>query len=158
MTPEQFSSVFREHIPALSRYLARRVPLGEVDDLASQIFEVAWRKRDQVKTGEELPWLYRIAAFQVANFRRREASAAKYLRFALPPDSAPSAEVIAVLDFDLANAWKLLSEGEKQVLSLVAFEDLSVIEAAKVCGIRPNAASIKLHRARKKLQTALAEK
>ena len=84
MTPEQFSAVFREHLPALSRYLSRRIVADDVDDVAATVFEVAWRKRAQVVLGEELPWLYRIAAFEVLNLRRRQNSVANFLKIQKP--------------------------------------------------------------------------
>ena len=158
MTPEQFSAVFREHQVAISRYLSRRVALDDVEDLAANVFEVAWRKRAQVDLGQELPWLYRIAAFEVANLRRRQNTAANFLKLQKTIETAPSPEALAVLDFDLAQAWKTLSPAEAEVLALVAFEDLSIGDAAKSAGISANAASLRLFKARKKIETALAEK
>ena len=158
MTPEQFSAVFREHQLAISRYLSRRVALDDVEDLAANVFEVAWRKRAQVDLGQELPWLYRIAAFEVANLRRRQNTAANFLKLQKTIETAPSPEALAVLDFDLAQAWKTLSPAEAEVLALVAFEDLSIGDAAKSAGISANAASLRLFKARKKIETALAEK
>ena len=46
----------------MSAYLARRVPRDDVEDLAADVFAIAWRKRASVTPGEELPWLYRIAS------------------------------------------------------------------------------------------------
>jgi len=158
VTPEQFSAVFREYLPALSRYLSRRILADDVEDVAASVFEVAWRKRGQVVLGEELPWLYRIAAFEVLNLRRRQNSVANFLKLQKTVETAPSPEALAVLDFDLAQAWKSLSPAEAEILALVAFEDLSVADAAKVAAITPNAASLRLLKARQKLQTALAEK
>jgi RNA polymerase sigma-70 factor (ECF subfamily) len=158
VTPEQFSAVFREHLPALSRYLSRRILTDDVDDVAASVFEVAWRKRSQVVLGEELPWLYRIAAFEVLNLRRRQNSVANFLKLQKTIETAPSPEALAVLDFDLAQAWKTLSPAEAEILALVAFEDLSVADAAKAAAITPNAASLRLLKARKKIETALAEK
>lgn len=158
MTPEQFSAVFREHQVAISRYLSRRVALDDVEDLAANVFEVAWRKRAQAELGQELPWLYRIAAFEVANLRRRQNTAANFLKLQKTIETAPSPEALAVLDFDLAQAWKTLSPAEAEVLALVAFEDLSIGDAAKSAGISANAASLRLFKARKKIETALAEK
>jgi RNA polymerase sigma-70 factor (ECF subfamily) len=73
-------------------------------------------------------------------------------------ESAPSPEALAVLDFDLAQAWKTLTAAEAELLALVAFEDLPIGDAAKVLQITPNAASLRLLKARKKIETALAEK
>jgi RNA polymerase sigma-70 factor (ECF subfamily) len=102
-----------------------------------------------------LPWLYRIAAFQVANFRRRQATFANFLSTSLMPSSAPAAEDLATFDLDLAAAWKSLSSSEQSLLALVAFEGLSVQDAAIATGITANSASTRLHRARKKLSAKL---
>lgn len=155
---EQFTRTYRELLPAISRYLSRRVPEREVEDLAAQTFEIAWRKRADVAAGEELPWLYRIASFQVANYRRKHQSAVRYLVLSLVPESAPSAESLAIFDIDLAAAWRTLSSAEQSLLALVVFEGLSVQDAATASEISANAASIRLHRARKKLADQLATK
>ncbi len=155
---EQFTRTYRELLPAISRYLSRRVPEREVEDLAAQTFEIAWRKRADVASGEELPWLYRIASYQVANYRRKHQSALRYLVLSLVPESAPSAESLAIFDIDLAAAWRTLTAPEQTLLALVVFEGLSVQEAAMASEISANAASIRLHRARKKLAEKLEVK
>lgn len=156
MTPEQFASNFRQHLPLISRYLSRRVPEADVEDLAAATFEVAWAKRGTVTLGEELPWLYKIAGYQVANFRRKQATVSKYLTLTLVPDSAPSAESIAVADLDLANALKVLSAADRELLALVVLDGLAVNTAAEVLGISANAASSRLHRSRQKLAQKLS--
>jgi RNA polymerase sigma-70 factor, ECF subfamily len=158
MTPEQFVATYREHLPAISRYLGRRVDRDQVEDLAAMVFEVAWQKRDSVALGQELPWLYKIASFQVSNFRRRQSSALKFLTLTLSPDNAPSAESLAVFDADLAAGWAKLSASDRALLALVAFDGLGVGEAAAALSISANAASAKLHRARAKLAKYLAVK
>lgn len=155
---EQFTRTYRELLPAISRYLSRRVPEREVEDLAAQTFEIAWGKRTEVTAGEELPWLYRIASFQVANYRRKHQSAVRYLVLSLVPESAPSAESLAIFDIDLAAAWRTLTSAEQSLLALVVFEGLSVQDAATAREISANAASIRLHRARKKLADQLLVK
>jgi RNA polymerase sigma-70 factor (ECF subfamily) len=155
MDKVDFVRVYRELLPKIGQYLSRRVPLDEVEDIASLVFEVAWQKRAQVTPGEELPWLYRIAAFQVANFRRRQATFANFLSTTLMPSSAPAAEDLATFDLDLSAAWKSLSSSEQSLLALVAFEGLSVQDAAIATGITANSASTRLHRARKKLAAKL---
>ena len=155
---EHFTRTYRELLPAISRYLSRRVPEREVEDLAAQTFEIAWSKRAEVTAGEELPWLYRIASFQVANYRRKHQSAVRYLVLSLVPESAPSAESLAIFDIDLAAAWRTLTSAEQSLLALVVFEGLSVQDAATASEISANAASIRLHRARKKLADQLLVK
>ena len=155
MDKVDFVRVYRELLPKIGQYLSRRVPLDEVEDSASVVFEVAWQKRDQVTPGEELPWLYKIAGFQVANFRRRQATFTSFLATSLMPSSAPAAEELATFDLDLAAAWRSLSSSEQSLLALVAFEGLSVQDAAVASGVTANTASTRLHRARKKLAAKL---
>ena len=153
---EPFVAVYSEHLPAVSRYLARRVARDDVDDLAADVFAIAWRKREQVAPGEELPWLYRIAAYQVANHRRRLAARASVLGLLAAPDSAPSAESLVTADAELARAWAAIGPRDREVLALVVLDDLSVSQAAVALGISANAVSIRLHRAKKALAAALA--
>lgn len=153
---EPFVAVYAEHLSAVSRYLARRVDSADVEDLAADVFAIAWRKRAQVVPGEELPWLYRIAAYQVANHRRRLAARASVLGLLAVPDSAPSAESLVTADADLARAWAAISPRDREVLGLVVIDDLAVAQAAVALGITPNAVSVRLHRAKKALADALA--
>ena len=155
MDKVDFVRIYRELLPKIGQYLSRRVPLEEVEDIASLVFEVAWQKRSQVAPGEELPWLYKIAGFQVANFRRRQATFTNFIATSLKTTSAPAAEELATFDIDLAAAWKTLSSSEQALLALVAFEGFSVQDAAVATGITANTASTRLHRARKKLAAKL---
>ncbi len=154
---EPFVAVYTQHLPAVSRYLARRVDRADVDDLAADVFAIAWRKRASVAEGEELPWLYRIAAYQVANHRRRVAARASVMGLLSVPDSAPSAESLVTADAELARAWASIAPRDREVLALVVLDDLAVGDAAVALGITPNAVSIRLHRAKKALADALGE-
>lgn len=154
---EAFAAVYTEHLGSVSHYLARRVARDDVDDLAADVFAVAWRKRDSVQPGEELPWLYRIAGYLVANHRRRLAARASVLWLLSVPDSAPSAESLVTVDAELARAWGALSARDREVLALVVLDDLSVGDAAVTLGVSANAVSIRLHRAKKALADLLRE-
>ncbi|MEN9619978.1 MAG: hypothetical protein RL499_171 [Actinomycetota bacterium] len=154
---EPFIDVYTQHLPAVSRYLARRVDRADVDDLAADVFAIAWRKRASVAAGEELPWLYRIASYQVANHRRRLAARASVMGLLAVPDSAPSAESLVTADAELARAWAALAPRDREILALVVIDDLSVSDAAVALGVSANAVSIRLHRAKKALAAALGE-
>ena len=148
---DDFASVYQQHLPAISRYLARRVERGSVEDLAADVFALAWRKRASVTPGEELPWLYRISANLVANHRRKEAAARSFVASLRPADSAPAAEDIVIADQSLAEAWAKLKAKDREVLALAILEDLPVAAIAASLGVSANAVSIRLHRARKQL-------
>ena len=155
MNTEEFSALYREHLPALSKYLVRRVPVNMVEDLASDIIEVAWRKANQAPKGKELAWLYKIAGYVVANYRTKTNNRNRILALLIEPQSAPSAEAVALGDQDLGIAWTKLKPSEQQLISLSSFEELSVSEIAIAMSISPNAVSIRLHRAKTKLQELL---
>jgi RNA polymerase sigma-70 factor, ECF subfamily len=151
-----FADVYTQYLPKVSAYLARRVERDAVEDLAADVFALAWRKRDAVTAGEELPWLYRIAANLVANHRRKVASTEGFIRSLRPADSAPAADDIVIADQNLAHAWKQLRARDREVLALAVFEDLPIGTIAAALGVSTNAVSIRLHRAKKQLSTLLA--
>jgi RNA polymerase sigma-70 factor (ECF subfamily) len=156
MSPEEFSATYRLFLPHISKYLTRRAQPSEVEDLASQVFEIAWKKRDQAPLGFELAWLYRIAGFVVANHRRSESTKSKFLLALQPPDSAPSAEEIALSDLGLSQAWAKLSVTERQVIALSSFEGLDNATAAKVLEISTNAYALRLSKAKSRLRLLLS--
>ncbi len=151
----QFERAYVQYLPAVSGYLFRRVPRQAVEDLAADVFAIAWRKRASVAAGEELPWLYRIAANVVANHRRKEASGSAFLASLRPADSSPSAEDIVVADAALAAAWRHLRPAEREVLALALVEELAPAELAIALGVSVNAATIRVHRAKKRLRELL---
>ncbi len=148
---DAFAAVYSKYLPAIGGYLARRVEHRFVEDLAADVFAIAWRRRATVTEGEELPWLYRIAANLVANHRRRQATAASLLFALRATDTAPSAEDIAITDLALADAWRRLRPRDREVLALAVLEDLPIAAISLSLGVSANAVSIRLHRAKKTL-------
>ena len=157
MTPDEFTAIYRDYQTPIAKFLARRVEFVDVEDLCSEVFEIAWTKRSQAVAGFELPWLYRIASFVIANSRRKTAGRSRLISALSVADHSPSAEAIAIADIALADAWGKLSAAERGILALVAFEGLRVDQVAASLGLTPNAASIRLHRARTKLSELLKD-
>jgi RNA polymerase sigma-70 factor (ECF subfamily) len=156
MTPEEFTSTYRQLLPQITNYLVRRVNPSDVEDLASRIFEIAWTKRSEAPKRFELPWLYRIAGFVVANHRRTETAKENFLVLFRPRDSAPSAEDIALSDLSLSEAWAKLTPAERQVISLSSFEGLDNADSARVLEISTNAFALRLSKAKAKLRGLLS--
>ena len=155
MTAEEFGALFRAHITEISRFLARRLPVDQVDDIASDLFEIAWNKRSKIPQGLELPWLYKTARYLIANHRRKEAGRQAILASLAEPVAAPSAEAIALADIELAQAWGKLNEKEREALALWALDGLEPKEVAIALGISENAANVRLSRAKKNLLSEL---
>ncbi len=157
MDSGEFTSLYRNHLPEITRFIARRVEVNQVEDLAADLFEVAWRKRKEIPEGFELPWLYKTARYLISNLRRKTDGRAQAIFLLREPEAAPSAESIALADLVLAEAWRRLSAKEQEILALFAWEGLDTASIAKVLNISVNACNVRLSRARQSLSAALQE-
>ncbi|OFW52895.1 MAG: hypothetical protein A2V75_07770 [Actinobacteria bacterium RBG_16_70_17] len=151
-SPEvRFNAMFSRHYPAVFGYAARRVGRDEAGDAAAEVFTVAWRRLDRVPPEPEvLPWLYGVARRVLANHERAanrrlrlEAKAATVATAATPGPGASS--------LDVETALARLGRPDREVLRLAAWEELTPMEIAAVMGCSPNAAAVRLHRARQRL-------
>lgn len=155
----RFESCFRDHYVQLLAFALRRVSGREVaEDVVSDTFAVAWRRRDCIPEAA-LPWLYAIAANVIAEqYRSTRRGRDLGLRLlheagAGAPGNDP-AESLARRDA-FATAFAHLTEREREVLRLVAWDGLDVPAAARVLGCSPGAFRVRLHRARRKLAKRL---
>jgi len=155
MDATEFIETYRQHLPRVSKYLAYRVHANDVEDLASQIFEIAWQKRAKCPEGQQLAWLYKISGYVVANHRRKVRALALTLYDG--DATAPSAESLVMSDLVMAGAWDSLTKQHRAILALFALDQLSISEIALALNISNNAASIRLHRARVAFDSALKE-
>src|SRR5688572_6710698 len=85
--PERFAVIFDRHAPYIQRYLARRLGHQIADDLVSETFLTAFRKRVRYDLGQRdaRPWLYGIASNLAGQHRRDEVRELR-LRHAVGPD------------------------------------------------------------------------
>ncbi|HEU4656606.1 MAG TPA: RNA polymerase sigma factor [Capillimicrobium sp.] len=164
--PDAFEAFYREHVEAVQRFIARRVGDRErVADLTAEVFLAAIASASGYRRGRGTPaaWLFGVARNVVADDRRREGRERRATgeivgrRLLAEDDLARMDERLdaAAQSRRLYEAMDRLSERERAVLELVALDDLSVIEAAAVLGIRPVAARVRLHRARRALRERL---
>jgi RNA polymerase sigma-70 factor (ECF subfamily) len=140
------------------RYTRRRVDEEAARDVAAETFLVAWR-RMHVIPADPLPWLYGVARGVLANeFRRswRQRRTAGRIAGSLPEVPTDHSERIGEAEI-VAAALATLSEGDREVISLVAWEGLEAQAAAQVVGCSAGAFAVRLHRARRRLQLALAD-
>ncbi len=119
---------------------------------------VCWRRLDDVPE-EPLPWAYGVARNCLANAlrsgRRQERVAAKVAAVDPPREVAPAPTTIPTAD--LAAALAALPETDAELLRLWAWEQLTPAEIAEALEITPNAASVRLHRAKEKLREELGK-
>lgn len=149
----RLEALFVAHAPAVRAYAARRMPSGDVDDVASDVFVVAWRRLDDVPD-DALPWLLACARRIIAN-RVRAGRRQRALRHRLGLERAVLPEV-TVADSGLAQGLATLSTEDREALMLVVWEGLDHRQGAVVMGCSPRAFSMRVHRARRRLAAAMA--
>jgi RNA polymerase sigma-70 factor (ECF subfamily) len=92
----------------------------------------------------------------VADHRRKLGRRGISLPLLETDAAAPSAEDLALSAGSISDAFGRLSPADRQVLSLIAFEGLSVAQAAVTLGISANSASQRIKRARERFAKQLA--
>ena len=149
-----FDELFRAHATLLYRYFVRRGAGDDAQDLAADVLVTAWRRRQDVPAGAELPWLYRTAGYLLANHRRK----LRPVLVAEVPDDVDDADPaeLAVADEEVREVLALLSGRDRQVLALHAWEGLDGDQLAAVLGITRGGADAALSRARARLTRAWA--
>ena len=144
-----YTEQVERHLTAIYRYFARRAAISDADDLTADVFLTAWRRRDDVPRGAELPWLYATAGFVLANHRRRVRPLP--LDAAAEPTTPDHTERTAGAD-ELSRALAQLSERDREILTLHAWEGLDGTELAEALGISRSGAQAALSRARARLR------
>ncbi|MDX2972071.1 RNA polymerase sigma factor [Kribbella solani] len=159
---QRFEEVFGTHREAVLGYLLRRTGSShDAADLLSDTFVIAWRRLEEVPAGDQTrPWLFGVARRVLANHRRGEVRrmALTYkLRDELTDTSVPGPE-FSDADSTMARAFRALPEPDRELLTLVAWEDLSTAQIATVLGCSRNAVRIRLFRARRRFTELVADR
>jgi RNA polymerase sigma factor (sigma-70 family) len=155
--PELMGVLYERHARPVHRYLSRRVGTAAADDLLGEVFVAAVEARLRVTphaSGSALPWLYGIAGNVIRTaLRRRDGHATTDPGFDW---DAVDARLDATARRDeLRRALESLTDAERELLLLVAWEGLTPAEAGEVLGLTAVAARSRLHRARARAQEAL---
>jgi RNA polymerase sigma factor (sigma-70 family) len=157
--PAVFAEIYDRHAGAIVRFLVRRVG-GDGDELLGEVFRIAFERRASFDTGraDAAPWLYGIATNLVAKHRRSAARRARAL--ARVDRDRPDDEVeriVAMIDADrrwpeVSALIAALPAGEREVVLLYAWEDLSYEEIAVTLEIPVGTVRSRLNRARRRLR------
>jgi RNA polymerase sigma-70 factor (ECF subfamily) len=153
----RFAALYVRNHGQVLAYCARRVGPDQARDAVSDTFLVAWRRLGDIPEAE-LPWLLRTASLVLrdhARAQRRQDRTVARAASALPATVGDhAAEVADATDAERALAG--LSEADRELLMLSAWDDLSPAQIAAVLGCSPAAARVRLHRARRRLAGQLA--
>jgi RNA polymerase sigma factor (sigma-70 family) len=153
---ERFEALFREHVAAVASYcrwcLRSR---GDAEDAVAEVFLVAWRRLDDVPTGEaSRPWLYATARRVVANEARADARRSK-LNEKLnghPVGIEQSEE--EPLAGQVHEALAALAPRDRELLFLAACEGLTATEIGRIMHCPAVTVRVRLHRAKRRFRAA----
>ncbi|SEG19507.1 RNA polymerase sigma-70 factor, ECF subfamily [Nonomuraea solani] len=157
----RFEAVYRETYGQITAYAVRRCDSPQdAADVVAETFTIAWRRMDDLPSGEEATlWLYGVARNVLANHHRsegrRKARSAELDvrmadRYADSPESRLEREAITQI-------FRTLTDDDRELLALVAWEGLDPKGIATALGLSRNVVRVRLHRARRRFSRALTE-
>ncbi|HET7015632.1 MAG TPA: RNA polymerase sigma factor [Streptosporangiaceae bacterium] len=162
--PEWFAVLFRRHVQAITRYVARRLGPDAADDVVAEVFLAAFRQRDRYQPAgpDARSWLFGIATNLIGQHRRAEVR--QYRAFARTGIDMVAEPFTDRIDEQVSAgaAGRRLAAGlaglpapYRDVLLLVAWGDLSYEETAQALGVPVGTVRSRLSRARSRLSRAL---
>jgi RNA polymerase sigma-70 factor (ECF subfamily) len=160
----RFRRLYDDHHRQILAYFLRRTDRDTAYDCTEDVFLVAWRKLDEVPTGQAaLAWLYGVSWRVLANHRRKivhERELGHLIESgAATPDSGPDCQVVRREEYaELLEAVTELSDRDREVLRLAVWEELPHAQIADVLGCSVNAVNVRLHRALRRLAKGLRQR
>ncbi|MFC0007894.1 RNA polymerase sigma factor [Micromonospora siamensis] len=163
---EAFGVLYDRYAAQLYRYAYRRVGPELAEDVVADTFLAAFRRRNSydLARADARPWFFGILTREIARHRRAEQARWRALGRAGDDgvaegfaDQVAAAVSARATRGPLAGALRRLSAGDRDVLLLVAWSDLSYEEVAETLNIKIGTVRSRLHRARRKLRAALGD-
>jgi RNA polymerase sigma-70 factor (ECF subfamily) len=165
--PELFAVVFDRHFATIHRYLERRIGRDGADELSGEVFRIAFEQRSRFRPthASALPWLYGMATNLML---RRWRAESRYLRaierlgngrpdLGADLDGAEDRITARAARSRLLDALARLPASDRDVVVLVAWEELSYEEVSVALDIPQGTVRSRLNRARRTLRELLGE-
>lgn len=155
------SELFDRHADRIYHHCFRSLGTwSEAEDATSEVFLQVWRHRKRVEIHDDsaVPWLYGVATNVCRNLSRKQRRGARALAaLPTPGDEADHAGAVADrLDSEVQmdavlRATADLSQPEREVLELIAWDGLDYAAAAAALGVPLGTVKSRLSRARARL-------
>ncbi len=142
------------HLHTVLRYAARRGS-PDPDGIAAEVMTIAWRRLDDVPADDPLPWLMVTARNLLMAERRRLQ---RHSALPEPVDVPAPPAFTETTDGAVRDALLELSPSDREALLLIAWDDLTPAQAARVTGTTAVAFRVRLHRARARFARALSRR
>jgi len=160
--PDAFGVLFDRYATTMHRYLLRRVGPDDADTLNGEVFRIAFERRADydARRPNARPWLYGIATNLVADHRRRETRrehgtrrlAAEPARADDVAERVVDALTARQVSAPILEAIRGLPDGERDVITLRAFADLSYADIAEALAVPVGTVRSRLNRSRARLR------
>ncbi len=157
---QRFRDVYEECYPRVLAYATSLVGRQVGEDIASETFTVAWRRVRDIPH-PALPWLLGVARNLVRELRRRDAHqyllAVEEARRISSGTGSGAGDVASEVTgrHDALQALAGLPDADRELLTLIAWHGLSAKEAAQVLDCTTATLTVRLYRARRRLEKAL---
>lgn len=156
----RFAVIYSQNRSRVYAFAVSKAGRQLAEEIVSEVFMIAWRRFGDVPE-PPLPWLLAVTrnvAMSQSRVLVREQSLTAEMtewvagaRLSVGDIADDVAERVAVL-----TALATLAEPDRELLTLVAWHDLPPKAAARVIGCSTAAYFVRLHRARRRLEAALA--
>jgi RNA polymerase sigma-70 factor (ECF subfamily) len=154
----RFEAVFETNHDRLLAYALARTDVDTAKEVVADVFLVAWRRLAELPA-EPLPWLLGTARKTLATARRstgrRDALADRVVHHRPVRAAGDPADGVVERAAALA-ALGHLSPPDRELLCLLAWDGLTPAEAAESLGCSTSTFAVRLHRARRRFDAALA--
>lgn len=164
---KRFRSLAELVVEPVRRYLARRTDPATAAEVFNETLLVCWRRLDEVRESPDgavshdaVPWAIVVARNLLFNAQRADRRRTRLVGKIIALD--PPASVIEESPHNdtteaetVRDALTRLRSADAELLRLWAWDGLESPQLATVLGISPNAAAIRLHRAKSRLRAEL---
>jgi RNA polymerase sigma-70 factor (ECF subfamily) len=157
-----FEAVYREHADLVRRVAWNLGGAEDLDDVVQEAFVKLWRGWDGFRDqAQRKTWVYRVTVNAAREHWRRKGrfkAALQRLKLAWPrAEAVEGGQGAWQLQGRVAQALASLSREQREAVSLVYLEGLSLAEAAQACGAPEGTLKSRLFHARARLQDLLKE-
>ena len=153
---DKFTALYRTNHPQVYAYAVTRAGRHQADEVVADTFLIAWRRFNAIPRDHPLPWLLAVAR-NVTRERFRAESRQQAITAEMQAwvqDAEDIADGVTERATVLA-ALTRLSEEDRELLTLIAWQGLTSTQVAKVLGCTTATYFVRLHRARRRLQAAM---
>lgn len=132
---------------------------ADAEEAAAEVFRIAWDRRETLRAGKRLAWLYATLRNVVGNeYRRRERSERRHEHVMndLHAGADRSDKSVELSDrLEVRDAIATLPLSDRELIWMAYWEELTREEIAEVLGCSVVSVRVKLHRARARLKAVL---